>query len=74
MSKEVEDEVTHEIRQTFSFWSKSMVTGDASPDVCLNPSQTNILSRNGEPVGQPPMSMLDVAPPTVDLLDGWYTF
>lgn len=23
MSKEVEDEVTHEIRQTFSFWSKA---------------------------------------------------
>jgi hypothetical protein len=48
ISKEVEDEVTHEIRQTFSFWSKLMVTGDTSPDVCQNPLQTSILSHNGE--------------------------
>jgi hypothetical protein len=70
MSKEVEDEVTHEIRQTFSFWSKLMVTGDASPDVCQYPSQTSVLSRNGEPAWQPLTSTLDVAPPTVELLDG----
>jgi hypothetical protein len=70
MSKEVEDEVTHEIRQIFSFWSKLMVTGDASPNVCQYPSQTSILSRNGEPAWQPLTSTLDVAPPTVELLDG----
>ncbi|KAL3806111.1 hypothetical protein ACHAXA_010709 [Cyclostephanos tholiformis] len=70
MSKEVEDEVTREIKQTFSFWAKLLVTGDASPDVCQYPSQTSILSRNGEPAWQHLTSTLDVAPPTVELLDG----
>ena len=41
-----------------------------------NPLQTSILLHNGEPVWQwqPLMSTLDVAPPMVELLDGWYTF
>lgn len=49
MSKEVEDEATHEISQLFSFWAKLLVTGDASPDVCRYPSQTSILSRHCKP-------------------------
>lgn len=47
-----------------------LVEGDASPDVCQYPSQTSVLSRNGEPAWQPLISTLDVAPPTVELLDG----
>ena len=70
MSKEVEDETTHEISQTFSFWAKLMVTGDASPDVCRYPSQTSVLSRNGEPAWQSLSSTVDMAPPIVELLDG----
>eukprot|EP00804_Cyclotella_cryptica_P002095 CCRYP_006516-RA/>CCRYP_006516-RA protein AED:0.09 eAED:0.09 QI:225/1/1/1/0.5/0.33/3/96/542 len=67
MSKEVEDEATHEISQMFSFWAKLMVTGDASPDVCRYPSQTSILSRDGEPAWH---SLTDhIAPPIVELLD-----
>ncbi|KAL7519325.1 hypothetical protein ACHAWX_004096 [Stephanocyclus meneghinianus] len=67
MSKEVEDETTHEISQMFSFWAKLMVTGDASPDVCRYPSQTSILSRDGEPAWH---SLTDqMAPPIVELLD-----
>jgi hypothetical protein len=70
MSKEVEDESTRDVRQSFSFWAKLLVTGDASPDECQYPSQTGILSRNGEPAWQHLTSTLDIAPPTVDLLDG----
>jgi len=50
--------------------AKLLVTGDASPDECQYPSQTGILSRNGEPAWQHLTSTLDIAPPTVDLLDG----
>ncbi len=70
MSKEVEDKVTHKIRQTFSFWSKLIVTGNASPNVCQNPSQSSILLHNGEPAWQPLTSTLNVTPPMVELLDG----
>jgi hypothetical protein len=67
MSKEVEDESTHEISQTFAFWAKLMVTGDALPDICRYPSQTTILSRN-EDAWQ---SLSDqIEPPIVELLDG----
>lgn len=69
MSKEVEDESTREITQCFSFWAKLHVTGDATPDVCQYPSQTSILSRNGDPAWQHLSNTLDVAPPTVELLD-----
>jgi hypothetical protein len=69
MSKEVEDEVMHK-KQTFTFWAKLLVTGDASPDLCQYPLQTSILSRNGEPAWQHLTSTLDVAPPMVELLDG----
>jgi hypothetical protein len=67
MSKEVEDEATHEISQLFSFWAKLLVTGDASPDVCRYPSQTSILSRDGEPAWQSLSN--EIAPPMVELLD-----
>jgi hypothetical protein len=70
MSKEVENELTCEVTQSFSFWAKLLVTGDASPDVCQYPSQTSILSRNSEPAWQNLTSTLDFAPPNVELLDG----
>mmetsp|Transcript_19735 Transcript_19735/g.34766 ORF Transcript_19735/g.34766 Transcript_19735/m.34766 type:complete len:502 (-) Transcript_19735:423-1928(-) len=70
MSKEMEDETSHEISQNFSFWAKLLVTGDATPDVCQYPSQTGILSRNGEPAWQPLTNTVDMIPPNVDLLDG----
>mmetsp|Transcript_36708 Transcript_36708/g.77031 ORF Transcript_36708/g.77031 Transcript_36708/m.77031 type:complete len:520 (-) Transcript_36708:276-1835(-) len=70
MSKEIEDETSHQISQDFSFWAKLLVTGDATPDVCQYPSQSSILSRNGEPAWQPLTSTADVMPPIVDLLDG----
>lgn len=69
MSKEVEDETSHEISQNFSFWAKLLVTGDATPDVCQYPSQTSILSRNGEPAWQPLTNTVDMVPPIVELLD-----
>lgn len=70
MSKEVEDETTHEITQSFSFWAKLLVTGDATPDVCQYPSQTSILSQNGDPAWQPLTNTVNILPPVVDLLDG----
>lgn len=70
MSKEVEDENSHEISQNFSFWGKLLVTGDATPDVCQYPSQTSILSRNGEAAWQPLTNTVDMSPPNVELLDG----
>lgn len=69
MSKEVLDETTNEISQNFSFWAKLLVTGDATPEICQYPSQTSILSRNGDPAWQQLTSTLDVALPTVELLD-----
>eukprot|EP00584_Thalassiosira_punctigera_P006558 CAMPEP_0172537704 /NCGR_PEP_ID=MMETSP1067-20121228/9259_1 /TAXON_ID=265564 ORGANISM="Thalassiosira punctigera, Strain Tpunct2005C2" /NCGR_SAMPLE_ID=MMETSP1067 /ASSEMBLY_ACC=CAM_ASM_000444 /LENGTH=521 /DNA_ID=CAMNT_0013323059 /DNA_START=115 /DNA_END=1680 /DNA_ORIENTATION=- len=70
MSKEIEDESSHQITQNFSFWAKLLVTGDATPDVCQYPSQSSILSRNGEPAWQPLTNTMDVIPPIVELLDG----
>ena len=70
MSKEVEDETSREILQNYSFWAKLLVTGDATPDVCQYPSQSSILSRNGEPAWQPLTDTAEVAPPIVELLDG----
>ncbi|KAL7531136.1 hypothetical protein ACHAXR_003867 [Thalassiosira sp. AJA248-18] len=70
MSKEVEDETSHEIVQNFSFWAKLLVTGDATPDVCQYPSQTSVLARNGETAWQPLTNTVNVATPIVELLDG----
>ncbi|KAL3772886.1 hypothetical protein ACHAW5_002151 [Stephanodiscus triporus] len=69
MSKEVQDDATREITQIFSFWAKLLVTGDAAPDVCQYPSQTSILSRNGNPAWQNLTSTLGVPAPMVELLD-----
>jgi hypothetical protein len=80
MSKEVEvgppadsDEAVNEdenehggIREVFSYWSKLMVLGAASPDICRYPSQTSILSRQGD--GWQSLA-LTMRPPTVELLD-----
>ncbi|KAG7362202.1 F-box domain containing protein [Nitzschia inconspicua] len=79
MSKEVEaapmgsedSEEDHEIeqdgiREVFSYWSKLMVLGAASPDVCRYPSQTSILSRQGD--GWQSLAVTQ-RPPTVELLD-----
>ena len=70
MSKEVEDETTHEITQSFSFWAKLLVTGDANSSTCQYPSSTSILSRNGDPAWQHLTNTVNVEPPVVELLDG----
>ncbi len=73
MSKELEreNEITGrvEVSQQFDFWAKLMVTGDASPDICRYPSQTSILSRNGDPAWQALSNNPHLHPPTVELLD-----
>lgn len=69
MSKEMQDDATREITQIFSFWAKLLVTGDAAPDVCQYPSQTSILSRNGNPAWQNLTSTVGVSAPIVELLD-----
>lgn len=68
MSKEKVDG-SGRIEQNFSFWAKLMVTGEATPDICRYPSQTSILSRNGEPAWQPLTSTQTLDPPVVELLD-----
>ena len=72
MSKEVEVEnEAHgvEVVQRFDFWARLMVTGDASPDICRYPSQTSILSRNGDPAWQALSANPNLHQPTVELLD-----
>lgn len=74
MSKEDQDSATHEIVHIYSYWAKLMMVGDASPDVCRYPSQTSVLSRNGDPAWQTLALELDrgaitpLAPPIVELL------
>ena len=68
MSKEVQDSTTHEITHRYSYWAKLMVTGDASPDVCRYPSQTSVLSRNGDPAWQTLSNNELIDPPIVELL------
>lgn len=65
MSKE-EVNATQEVSQRFLFWSRLLVTGDASPDVCRYPSQTSILAHGG---AQWRSLSNDIAPPIVELLD-----
>jgi hypothetical protein len=70
MSKEEEDEVTHEVTQSFIFWARlQQQSSDITPEICQYPTQTSLLSRNGNPAWQPLPAMLGVAPPTVELLD-----
>eukprot|EP00984_Skeletonema_dohrnii_P030039 scaffold21143_cov120-Skeletonema_dohrnii-CCMP3373.AAC.2 len=72
MSKEEQDSTTHEITHRYSYWAKLMVSGDASPDVCRYPSQTSVLSRNGDPAWQTlsnnEPNNEPISPPIVELL------
>lgn len=68
MSKEVKSE-TGTITQTFYFWAKLMSLSDASSDQCRYPSQTSILSRNGEQAWQSLSNTRTIAPPIVELID-----
>lgn len=68
MSKEEQDSTTHEITHRYSYWAKLMVSGDASPDVCRYPSQTSVLSRNGDPAWQTLTNNELIDPPIVELL------
>ncbi|CAB9523658.1 expressed unknown protein [Seminavis robusta] len=56
------------VTQTFSYWSKLMVVGDASPDICRYPSQTSILARHNEG-WQTLTTTRATRPPIVELLD-----
>ena len=56
------------ITQTFSYWSKLMVVGDASPDICRYPSQSSILARHNEG-WQTLTTTRATRAPTVELLD-----
>jgi len=68
MSKEEQDSTTHEITHRYSYWAKLMVSGEASADVCRYPSQTSVLSRNGDPAWQTLSNNEPHAPPSVELL------
>lgn len=77
MSKEVET-VVHDIgtglpnssvSQVYSFWARLMITGDTSSELCQYPSQSSILSRNGDPAWQPLAATMESEPPLVELLD-----
>lgn len=54
------------VREIYSFWSKLMALGAASPDICRYPSQTSILARQGD---EWQSLALTQRPPTVELLD-----
>lgn len=56
------------VTQTFSYWSKLMVVGEASPDICRYPSQTAILARHNEG-WQTLTPTRATRTPTVELLD-----
>ncbi len=68
MSKETIDTTTGQTKQLFSFWAKLMVTGDVAPGICQYPSQTSILSRNGNPAWQSLTTRINVTPPVVELM------
>lgn len=58
-----------EVTQVFSYWANLMVNGQATEDECQYPSQTSILSRNGDPAWQALTTAPTLEPPTVELLD-----
>jgi len=78
MSKEIEETSfesttrlpTSQVSQVYSFWATLMSTGEASSDLCQYPSQSSILSRNGDPAWQPLVLNRTIEPPVVELLDG----
>jgi len=55
--------------EEFAYWATLMVIGEATLDVCRYPSQTSILSRNGEPAWQALSRMRSSNPPVVELLE-----
>jgi hypothetical protein len=73
MSKEIEtiSNMTSagEITQVFSYWAKLMVRGDAPPAECCYPSQTSVLSRNGDPAWQSLATAVTTETPIVELLE-----
>lgn len=77
MSKEVEAIVydtvtglpTSNVSQVYFFWARLMITGDTSSQLCQYPSQSSILSRNGNPAWQPLDSTRESEAPLVELLD-----
>jgi len=75
MSKEVLSTETAEgdtragaVTQTFSYWSKLMVVGEASPDLCRYPSQTSVLARHNQRWNTLTPTLF-TRTPTVELLD-----
>lgn len=59
-----------EVVQSFSFWAKLIATGVASPELCLYPSQTSILTFDGETEGWQSLSTTrTIQPPVVELLE-----
>jgi hypothetical protein len=68
MSKEIVDE-NGKMKQIFSFWAKLMVIDAATADICRYPSQTSILSRNGDPAWQSLSNTRNMTPPIVELID-----
>ena len=73
MSKEVETisniASAGEITQVFSYWSKLVVSGEVPPAEYCYPSQTSVLSRNGDPAWQALSTAESAEPPIVELLD-----
>jgi hypothetical protein len=73
MSKEIETisniRPVGGITQVFSFWAKLMVIGDAPPAECCYPSQTSVLSQNGNPAWRSLVTAASLEPPIVELLD-----
>jgi hypothetical protein len=57
-----------DVIQQYSFWSKLMVIGDASPDICQYPSSSSIMATHNEG-WQVLATTLTTDPPTVELLD-----
>lgn len=55
-------------KQVFLFWCKLMTSGQSSTDLRMYPSQTSILSENGQPGWQPLQTTLNLHPPTVEIL------
>eukprot|EP01083_Nonionella_stella_P267621 904109_1 len=68
MSKEVRSE-DNEISQEYSFWAKLMAMGEVSTEISKYPSQTSILSQNGDPAWASLPTTRMLSPPTVELSD-----
>lgn len=63
------DERQQQPQQKFSFWANLIMTGETTPDRAKYPSQTSILSRNGNPAWQALETTRGIQPPIVELLD-----